>query len=203
MTEAMILEILMRYVQELGYSLRLIENDIPRIYFDAKIITIKREDLIVYHVLHELAHILLGPSDTTRRSIAKHELLAEGISIVVRDVLGFEPHPKDAHYLKSWLAKLRTSREKFYKQHTDEIARYAKVIAQRIRRERGTSVPFKGRQRVLATSGEFVGSTGQSNYRSGVRLCHALPGRIQRHGCTTTEGHGTPECVLQSAHHLA
>lgn len=203
MKEELLVEILIQYANELGYKWEIITNDVPRVFFDAKVITIKKEDLVLYHVLHEVVHILIGACEDTKESIARSELLAEGISIVVRDVLGFEPHTGDNHYLNFWLRKLKTTRTKFYEQNDAVIVKYAKVIAKRIRRERGTTVPFKGCKRKLAASGAFIRGSRVDNYRPGVRLCHALPDRLQRRDCTTTEGHDTPKRLFKSAHHLA
>ena len=200
MNEDQLLKILIQYAQELGFKWRIIKKGIPRIYFKERVITIKQKDLILYHVLHEVAHILLGPAQDTKLSIAEKELLAEGISMVVRDILGFEKHPGDDHYLTSWLEVLNVTRTEFYEQHQDEIAAHAKTIAKRIRSERGTTVPFTGRRRPLATSGAFIGSTSVSNYRPGMRLCHDLPHKLSQDNGTTTEGHGTPQCLFQSAH---
>lgn len=203
MQEELIVAILIKYARELGYTWHYVVDDVPRVFFDAKVITIEKEDLILYHVLHEVAHILIGPSGKAVKSIAKHELLAEGVSIVVRDVLGFEPHAKDDGYLQSWLKKLKTTKTAFYQMYEGEITRHAKTIASRIRRESGTTVPFKGCKRSLAPSGAFIGGGRERNYRSGVRLCHSLPDGIQRCHGVTTEGHDAPERLLQRAHRLA
>ena len=203
MKEVLLVEILVKYAQELGYTWQFVEDDVPRVFFDAKVVTIEREDLILYHVLHEVAHILIGPSGKAVKSIAKHELLAEGVSIVVRDVLGFESHAKDDAYLQSWLKKLKMTKTAFYQLYESVIVKHAKTIASRIRRESGTTVPFRGCKRSLAPSGAFIRGNGERYHSSGVRLCHALPGGVQRYYGVTTEGHDAPERLLCSAHHLA
>mgnify|MGYP001289411848 CR=1 FL=1 len=156
MEELQVVKILMRYANELGYQWYEKKTGAPRVFFKSKIVTIKKQDVVLYHVLHEVAHMVLGPCGDSKEEIAVNEAIAESVSMVVRDLLGFKPHPADQGYLNAWLGKISVERGAFITEHKAEIMKAAKVIAKRVREEDAKSIPFKGCKRELTQSRAYV-----------------------------------------------
>ena len=133
MNEDELVAILLKYAEERGYRWALVTKGVPRIQYDKKVIVIKPQDVVLYHVLHEVAHLLLGAPDDTSEASARSEVLAESISIVVRRILGFAPHPGDVAYIDGWLDTLGLSREEFFTEYGQLVATHARTIALRIK----------------------------------------------------------------------
>ncbi len=149
MNENEIVLILLEYIKELGYKVKIIPSGVPTVSYVKKEVRLTREDVILYHVLHEVAHMLLGDYENTPEAEALNEALAESTSIVVRNVLGFEKHPHDDLYIDLNLRRLGKSRKQFFNEYGALIKRNAKVILKRIKQTNGKGVPFVGCKRVL------------------------------------------------------
>jgi len=152
MTEAEIVKILTKFAEEQGYKLDTGWRGQPRINFTKHKIQINASELSLYHLLHEVAHVLLGTFDSTGNETAKNEVLAESISIVVRKVLGFAPHPLDEIYVAAWLSRTGMSREAFFDMYGSIIEQHAKAIIRRIEQDDACSNPACEQQRCLVGS---------------------------------------------------
>jgi hypothetical protein len=152
MQEAQLVDILMKMAERLGYKWRIENIEFPTVKYFEKVISLRAEDLVLYHVLHEIAHILIGYNkDGSDKNTALNEAMAESISIRVRTTLGFALHAGDATYVQGWLESARISRKTFEKQYGSVIQAHTATILDYLSKGRDESTVVNRCVQQLAT----------------------------------------------------